>query len=748
MTSIVTRGFGGLIPQVAPQLLPLNAATGAVNLKTFGKSLSSWRKGTNLTTPGVTGITTIYRMYSGSTDYWLAWATDANVIRVPGSSDFRLFYTGDPTPRKTNLSMATSGTPYPKTYYEMGIPAPTALTAAVGAAGAGTAATRNYVCTYVNDFGEEGPPSPASNSVTFNATGFTINLSALEQGKKTVTITRVSTTATATCAAHGFYTGSSVTIAGAVQTEYNGTFTITVVDANTFTYTVSGAPATPATGTITASGNYGLTAMRIYRSITGSSGLVNYQLVKQVTLASSTDTDVVLDSALGAICPSFTMDGTTAVVGSDWTMPPVTTNRILLHPGNFAVALAGNLLIFSEPSQFHAYPVRYQIKLDHDGVALGIVGSTVVVATKGKAYVVTGNHPLNMTKEDAPGFTEPCTSGRGIVKFPFGVLYPTPNGMQLVGIGGSANALNGFVKRDQWQANYFPNTIFATIFQGAYFGFYNNGSRVKGFVLDKDNDAGPLTDLDYNITAIYADEETATLYYVLSDVIYTWEADTINLSPYDWTGKQHVLPRDCNLAFAQIDADWNAFNSAGVQQAAQILLDQAYNAAILAVDALANIPVRADTTAYTVGQTVQLSGQQLVCTVAGTTAGAPPSLAGKVLNDTVADNTVTWKLIWQVQSIERGCVNENEYNEFIVDGSLLRDPTSATYDTRYIQLQIYAYNPATNTIELKVTKNVMDGDAFALPAGYSSHVYQKRISGNIDVYACKVAESVRELMAL
>jgi hypothetical protein len=43
-----------------------------------------------------------------------------------------------------------------------------------------------------------------------------------------------------------------VTIAGATQTEYNGTFTITVTGASTFTYPVAGTPATPATGTITA----------------------------------------------------------------------------------------------------------------------------------------------------------------------------------------------------------------------------------------------------------------------------------------------------------------------------------------------------------------------------------------------------------------------------------------------------------------------------------------------------------------
>ena len=65
-------------------------------------------------------------------------------------------------------------------------------------------------------------------------------------------ITRVSSTATVTTgAAHGLASNDWVTIAGAVETEYNGTFQVTVTGGSTFTYTVSGTPATPATGTIT-----------------------------------------------------------------------------------------------------------------------------------------------------------------------------------------------------------------------------------------------------------------------------------------------------------------------------------------------------------------------------------------------------------------------------------------------------------------------------------------------------------------
>lgn len=67
-----------------------------------------------------------------------------------------------------------------------------------------------------------------------------------------ITITRSGSTATATATQHGLSTGQSVTITGAVETEYNGTFTVTVTGLNTFTYAVPGTPASPATGTITA----------------------------------------------------------------------------------------------------------------------------------------------------------------------------------------------------------------------------------------------------------------------------------------------------------------------------------------------------------------------------------------------------------------------------------------------------------------------------------------------------------------
>lgn len=48
--------------------------------------------------------------------------------------------------------------------------------------------------------------------------------------------------------AHSLTTADTVTIWGTYQPEYNGTFTVTVTDANTFTFVVYGSPESPATG--------------------------------------------------------------------------------------------------------------------------------------------------------------------------------------------------------------------------------------------------------------------------------------------------------------------------------------------------------------------------------------------------------------------------------------------------------------------------------------------------------------------
>lgn len=72
-------------------------------------------------------------------------------------------------------------------------------------------------------------------------------------GLTLTSLTRSGSTVTGTTTSdHGFATGIDVVIAGAVETQYNGTQTISVTGATTFTYEITTTPSSPATGTITA----------------------------------------------------------------------------------------------------------------------------------------------------------------------------------------------------------------------------------------------------------------------------------------------------------------------------------------------------------------------------------------------------------------------------------------------------------------------------------------------------------------
>jgi hypothetical protein len=67
-------------------------------------------------------------------------------------------------------------------------------------------------------------------------------------------ITSVGTTATVTEPFHGRENGSSVTISGATESPYNGTFTVNVIDQHTWSYTLLSTTTSPATGSPVAGG--------------------------------------------------------------------------------------------------------------------------------------------------------------------------------------------------------------------------------------------------------------------------------------------------------------------------------------------------------------------------------------------------------------------------------------------------------------------------------------------------------------
>ncbi len=101
-------------------------------------------------------------------------------------------------------------------------------------------------------------------------------------------ISRSGTLATVTVTgSHRLTTGDTITISGATDSLYNGTFSVTVTAPSTFTYVMGGTPAaSPATGTLVASGDPRTLSIQGANSADGLTELAPYSDRIRVELAS------------------------------------------------------------------------------------------------------------------------------------------------------------------------------------------------------------------------------------------------------------------------------------------------------------------------------------------------------------------------------------------------------------------------------------------------------------------------------
>lgn len=148
--------FGGIYPRLPWHHLPETAATVAHNAKLRNQKLQAWRERSEFgdAVPGAASIFT-----KGCC--LLSW--DKCVSCTDYLVDYgRLYLTG----RSTQPEIAVLNNCIP-TYYFLGVPAPASAPALTATETFGEDCdSRSYVITYVNQWGEEGAPSPASRHIT------------------------------------------------------------------------------------------------------------------------------------------------------------------------------------------------------------------------------------------------------------------------------------------------------------------------------------------------------------------------------------------------------------------------------------------------------------------------------------------------------------------------------------------------------------------------------------------------------
>jgi hypothetical protein len=300
---------------------------------------------------------------------------------------------------------------------------------------------------------------------------------------------------------------------------------------------------------------------RIYRT-TGST----YQMVAQIASTTTTYNDntatIPADSLLTAT----------------FQAPQSDLKGMMSLPGGVLVAFRNNEVWFSEPGYPHAWPVGYMQTVDAAIVGMGVFGNTLVVGTTGATYTATGYHPSAYTFSKLP-LWEPCVSKRSFASDENGVIYASQNGLVRVGGSGIGVVTASALSRVTF-ANYEPDTMMGRLFDGRYYGFYeNDGSQAGALVFAPADGDKLITQLATRATAAAVDSYTARLLYVDSTDNDIYEFDPASTIPYvyEWKSKRFQLPYATTMGCLRVTSS-AVFLEQGYFDAALL----AYNTAILA----------------------------------------------------------------------------------------------------------------------------------------------------------------------
>ncbi|OUR99223.1 hypothetical protein A9Q81_11655 [Gammaproteobacteria bacterium 42_54_T18] len=470
MSAININAFSGEVPRTSARHLGPTQATKALNARLDSGELRPWKAPLSVTALAKPGeIQSIYRWGAVAGDensgFWFHWTTDVDVMRGQVKSDTieRTFFTGDGVPKMTYSGIATEGGSalYPNVDRPLGLPIPPSTTAAV-------------------------------------LTG-TIDPEANEADDK---VTR----------------GYAVTFVTSIGEEGPPSLISQTLDwLPGQTVDLSVIPTAP-------TGEWDITAKRIYRAATGASGTDLY-FVAELPIATDTYSDSILDEALGDVL------GTT-----DYYAPPDDMHSIGVLPIGIAFGFSKNQVCFSEPYLPHAWNPAYQIPTTHPIVGGGHFDNTVVAITEKNPYLLSGTDARTMVPYEL-NIQQGCMSKRSVVNSLQGVIYASPDGLFLIGPNGPMNLMEGFMLPEQWR-ELNPSSVLGVIFESKYFGFYDNGTEKGAFILDPKNANAGLTFIDVHATAAYADPLSDKLYLAIGSEVVAWnEGLPLN---YYWVSKDYV----------------------------------------------------------------------------------------------------------------------------------------------------------------------------------------------------------------
>jgi hypothetical protein len=413
---------------------------------------------------------------------------------------------------------------------------------------AGLTQPRNYVFTYYTEWDEESVPSDPSETI-FVKEGQTVNLTNIpaiwthgdgyhEAGLKirvyrtiigvsgteyyriaeltppapvAATYSRTGATVTVTKVGHGFSTGASVSFRATSGTATSGVYSITVVNADTFTFTD--------TTTGTTSGNASYAA--------------------SLTLTDDFDVTTL----------------TEPVTSLDYDPPDPRMKGLLAIHNGMMVGFFENTICFSEPGKPHAWPIVYRQQVDAPIVALGAYGTTLLALTDRTPWKLDGNNPrvISLTRTD---YILPCVSKRSVLNTGFGVVWASAGGLAVYSTTIGTDYLTKNVHSWVTWANVVePSRLYGAYYRGRYFGADPESGYT--FLFERNEQVGGhLVQTDVRFTAAHYEARTDEFYFAHEGQVWLWNSPNMGSAVLDWKSKVFTTKQFINIGAARVIADY------------------------------------------------------------------------------------------------------------------------------------------------------------------------------------------------
>jgi hypothetical protein len=148
----------------------------------------------------------------------------------------------------------------------------------------------------------------------------------------------------------------------------------------------------------------------------------------------------------------------------------------------------------------------------------------------------------------------PCVSKRAVANIGGGCIYPSFDGLWMVGPGVAQKVTTNLYRIEEW-AKLNPSTMIADYYDGQYYARYIADEKPRILIFNF-TDRDSIVEVDDSADAMFRNEFDGRLYIAKDNKILSWDSNEGSYYESDWQSVDVQLGRPLNFAVAQVHADY------------------------------------------------------------------------------------------------------------------------------------------------------------------------------------------------